>query len=187
MNSGKSTLLLQVAHNYEERGMHVLLIKPAIDKKGGTKIVSRLGIDRNTDILADKGTDLRKTVCQWNKDVEKISCVLVDEAQFLSSKNVDDLFELAVTDNIPVICYGLRTDFMTELFPGSSRLFSLAHSLEELKTICRCGKKAIINARKVNGKFIFKGSQVAIDGIDDTTYESLCGTCYLEEKAKQKS
>ncbi len=184
MNSGKSTLMLQVAHNYEERGMHVLLIKPAVDKKGGSRIVSRLGLNRNVDILSDENTDLRKTVKQWHKDVEKISCVLVDEAHFLSQKNVGQLFELAVIDNIPVICYGLRSDFMTELFPGSKRLFALAHSLEELKTVCRCGKKAIMNGRKVDGNFIFTGSQVAIDGMADISYESLCGSCYLQEKSK---
>jgi thymidine kinase len=181
MNSGKSTALIQVAYNYEERNMNVLLVKAEIDSKGNDKIVSRLGISRKVDILADETINIYETVIQWNKDVEKVSCVLVDEAQFLTAKQVDELFNLTVLDNIPVICYGLRTDFQTKLFPGSMRLFALSHSLEELKTICRCGKKAMLNGRKINDKFIFKGSQVAIDGTENITYESLCGNCYFEE------
>jgi thymidine kinase len=182
MNSGKSTALLQVAHNYEERGMRVLLVKPGIDTKGNSTIVSRLGIQRAVDILADKNMNIRHAIKQQQKTVHKIDCVLVDEAQFLTDKQVDELFELVVLDSLPVICYGLRTDFLTELFPGSKRLFALAHSLEELKTVCRCGKKAMMNGRKINGAFVFQGSQVAIDGAGDISYESLCGSCYLHEK-----
>jgi thymidine kinase len=182
MNSGKSTALLQVAHNYEERGMHVLLIKPRLDTKGSQHIVARIGIDRAVDILADDSMNLRSQVMQWSKDVDKINCVLVDEAQFLSANHIDQLFELAVLDGIPVICFGLRTDFQRNLFPGSERLFALAHSLEELKTICRCGKKALFVGRKVNEHYVFDGSQVAIDGENEVTYESLCGNCYLQEK-----
>lgn len=186
MNSGKSTALIQVAHNYEERGMNVLLVKAKIDSKGNNKIVSRIGVERKVDILADETVNLYDSVVQWHKDVEPISCVLVDEAQFLSPKQVDELFNLTVFKNIPVIAYGLRTDFQTKLFPGSERLFALSHSLEELKTICRCGKKAMMNGRKADGKFIFKGSQVAIDGSADISYESLCGSCYFEELEKFK-
>ena len=182
MNSGKSTALLQVAHNYEERGMRVLLAKPVLDTKGSQHIVARIGIDRAVDILVDDSMNLRKQVMQWSKDVEKIDCVLVDEAQFLSAKHIDQLFELAVLDSVPVICFGLRTDFQRNLFPGSERLFALAHSLEELKTICRCGKKALFVGRKVDGSYVFDGSQVAIDGENEITYESLCGNCYLQEK-----
>jgi thymidine kinase len=180
MNSGKSTALIQVAHNYEERGMNVLLVKAKIDSKGTDSVVSRLGISRKVDILSDESINIYDTVIQWNKDVEKVSCVLVDEAQFLTAKQVDELFNLTVVNNIPVICYGLRTDFQTKLFPGSERLFALSHTLEELKTICRCGKKAMLNGRKINDEFIFKGSQVAIDGTENITYESLCGSCYLK-------
>lgn len=183
MNSGKSTALLQVAHNYEERGMHVLLVKPKLDTKGAQSIIARIGIERKVDILAENGINLRSQIRQWHKDVEKVNCVLVDEAQFLSTQHIDELFELAVLDGIPVICYGLRTDFQRNLFPGSRRLFELAHSLEELKTICRCGKKALFVGRKVNGIYIFDGSQVAIDGENEVTYESLCGNCYLQEKS----
>lgn len=181
MNSGKTTALLQVAHNYEERGMHVLLVKPAVDSKGNNHVVSRLDLQRKVDISADEDLNLFDAVSQWHKDVESVSCVIVDESQFLSPKQIDELFNLTVYKNIPVICYGLRTDFQTNLFPGSTRLFALAHSIEELKTICRCGKKAIFNARKSDEKFIFEGSQVAIDGTTDITYESLCGSCYFLE------
>lgn len=184
MNSGKSTALIQVAHNYEERGMRVLLVKAKIDSKGNDKILSRLGVERKVDIIADESTNLYDDIIQWHKDVFKVSCILVDEAQFLAKVQIDQLFNLSVIDNIPVICYGLRTDFQTKLFPGSERLFALSHSLEELKTICRCGKKAMMNGRKVDDKYVFSGSQVAIDGSADVTYESLCGGCYFEELAK---
>lgn len=183
MNSGKSTALLQVAHNYEERGMHVLLVKPQIDSKGNDTIISRLGISRKVDLLIDESINVRAAIYQYSKDVEKIDCVLVDEAQFLSKEHIDQLFDLTTQHNIPVICYGLRTDFQRELFPGSERLFALSHSLEELKTICRCGSKALFVGRKINGIFTFEGSQVAIDGEGEVTYESLCGTCYNNEKS----
>lgn len=186
MNSGKSTALMQVAHNYEERGMHILLIKPGKDTKGNQQVVSRLGIDRKVDVIAKEDTNIYDTVKQWHKDVEKVSCVLVDEAQFLNERHVDELFNLTVYDNIPVMCFGIRTDFQTKLFPGSKRLFALAHSMEELKTICRCGRKAMMNARKIDNEFTFSGDQVAIDGLQDVTYESLCGCCYFEELAKTR-
>jgi thymidine kinase len=111
---------------------------------------------------------------------KNISCVLVDESQFLTPRQVDDLFIIAIRRNIPVLAYGIRTDFQTVAFPGSRRLLEIAHSVEELKTICRCGRKAVFNTRQVNGQFVFDGAQVAIDG-GDVTYESLCGACYLDE------
>jgi thymidine kinase len=186
MNSGKSTALLQVAYNYEERGMNVVLVKAEVDTKGGDNIVSRLGVKRKVDILAHENVNLRKEVLMRHKQ-KPIACVLVDEANFITPKQADELFELVVKDGIPVICYGLRSDFRMDLFPGSQRLFALAHSIEELKTICRCGKKALLNGRKINGKYVFEGSQVAIDGEDDITYQSLCGKCYFEEKEKAAS
>lgn len=177
MNCGKSTAVLQIAHNYEERGMHILLIKPATDTKGEDQIVSRLGTARSVDLLATPDLNIFEEI--QNATI-KIDCVLVDESQFLQPDQVSQLFNVATTKNIPVICYGLRTDFQALAFPGSMRLFELAHSLEELKTICRCGKKAIFNGRKVNDEFVAQGSQVAIDGEGNVTYESLCGTCYLQ-------
>lgn len=182
MNCGKSTALIQVAYNYEERGMRVLLIKPAIDTKGADTVVSRLGAERKVDILAGAKLNLAKRVRELSKD-KKIDCILVDEAQFLHPDQVDQLFELTIKNNIPVVAYGLRGDFLTKGFPGSVRLFELAHALEELKTICACGKKALFNGRKLNGKFVFHGDQVAIDGENKVEYESLCGGCYFKHQA----
>ena len=100
----------------------------------------------------------------------------------MTKEQVDQLFKIAVVLDIPVICYGLRTDFMMEGFEGSTRLLLLAHSIEEMKTICKCGRKAILNGRKINGEFVFEGEQVAIDNIDNVQYESLCGHCYFRHK-----
>ncbi len=182
MNSGKSTHLMQVAHNYEERGMRVILIKPSTDKKGGDKLVSRLGVERKVDILCEKKMDIYEEIKKWQEVKFKIDCILVDEVQFMTKEQVDQLFKIAVVLDIPVICYGLRTDFMMEGFEGSTRLLLLAHSIEEMKTICKCGKKAILNGRKINDKFVFEGEQVAIDNIDNVQYESLCGHCYFKYK-----
>lgn len=182
MNSGKSTNLMQVAHNYEERGMKVVLIKPSTDKKGGDKLVSRLGVERKVDLLINDDQNVYEEVKKWEDDKYKIDCILVDEVQFLKSHQIDELFEVAVCLDIPVICYGLRTDFKMQGFEGSTRLLLLAHSVEELKTICKCGRKAILNGRKINGKFVFEGEQVAIDNVDNVEYESLCGHCYFKFK-----
>ena len=187
MNSGKSTALLQVAHNYEERSQQVLIAKPAVDTKGDAAIVSRLGVDRRVDFLVTPEADLRALVDEHaNNDmiipgIKNLACLLIDEAQFLTPKQVDQAFELAVLDGVPVLAYGIRTDFLTVGFPGALRLMEVAHTLEELKTICRCGRKAMFNARKFDGDFIFHGDQVAIDGVE-VTYESLCGVCYLNER-----
>ncbi|CAB4604117.1 unannotated protein [freshwater metagenome] len=186
MNSGKSTALLQAAHNYEERDQHVLLAKPAIDIKGEKAIISRLGVDREVDFLVTPELDLRKEfanrVAEFKSQTgKKIACLLIDEAQFLTRAQVDQALEIAVIDDIPVLAYGIRTDFLTNGFPGSLRLLEIAHSLEELKTICRCGRKALFNARKIDGRFVFDGDQVAIDGVH-VTYESLCPACYFAER-----
>ena len=182
MNSGKSTHLMQVAHNYEERGMKVILIKTATDKKGGDKLVSRLGVERKVDILCLEKMNIYEEIQKWQEVKFKVNCILVDEVQFMTKEQVDQLFKIAVVLDIPVICYGLRTDFMMEGFEGSTRLLLLAHSIEEMKTICKCGRKAILNGRKINGKFVFEGEQVAIDNIDNVQYESLCGHCYFRHK-----
>ena len=182
MNSGKSTNLMQVAYNYEERGMRVLLIKPSTDKKGGDKLVSRLGVERKVDLLIDDAQNIYDEVNKWQSEKYNIDCILVDEVQFFKANQIDELFKVAVCLDIPVICYGLRTDFKMEGFEGSTRLLLLAHSIEELKTICKCGKKAILNGRKINNKFVFEGQQVAIDNVDNVEYESLCGHCYFKYK-----
>jgi thymidine kinase len=185
MNSGKSTALLQAAYNYEERGHRVLLAKPEVDTKGESSILSRLGVERPVDFTIAPGDDVLERFALRRREAleatgHDISCLLVDEAQFLSEEQVDDLLRIAILEGIPVLAYGIRTDFQTVAFPGSRRLLEVAHSLEELKTICRCGRKAIFNARVVDGRFVFDGDQVAIDQ-GDVTYESLCGQCYLEE------
>jgi thymidine kinase len=194
MNSGKSTALLQAAFNYEERGQQVLLAKPHIDTKGDALIVSRLGVQRPVDFTVGPGDDIYSGFTVHRERVLRrtgvdISCFLVDEAQFLSEGQVDDLLRIAILEDVPVLAYGIRTDFQTVAFPGSRRLLEIAHSLEELKTICRCGRKAMFNARKVDDRFVFDGDQVAIDAstelsagrVHTVTYESLCGACYLEE------
>ncbi|MGO1236119.1 MAG: thymidine kinase [Microbacterium gubbeenense] len=202
MNSGKSTALLQAAYNYEERGQSVLLAKPAIDTKGAGEISSRLGMTRQADFLIAPDASVRDLFdaertrrrrleddALFSDDTRPdVSCLLIDEAQFLTRDQVDEVFRIAVEDGIPVMAYGIRTDFQTEAFPGSARLLEVAHSLEELKTICRCGRKALFNARKIGGDFVFSGDQVAIDAAAATvssehfvTYESLCGACYLDE------
>ena len=185
MNSGKSTNLMQVAHNYEERGMRVVLIKPSTDTKGGDKLVSRLGVERGVDLLISDDQNIYEEVKKWEDNKYKIDCILVDEVQFLKSHQIDELFEVAVCLDIPVICYGLRTDFKMQGFEGSTRLLLLAHSIEELKTICKCGRKAVLNGRKINGKFVFEGEQVAIDNVDNVEYESLCGHCYFKFKSEK--
>ncbi|MFT4219639.1 MAG: thymidine kinase [Microbacterium sp.] len=197
MNSGKSTALLQAAYNYEERGQHVLLAKPRIDTKGADRISSRLGVARKVDFLVEPDDDLRALFVAHRARVRAdaaealfpdarpadVACLLVDEAQFLTREQVDDLLRVVTLDRIPVLAYGIRTDFQTQAFPGSMRLLELAHSLEELKTICRCGRKALFNARLVGGRFVFDGDQVAIDELsaDRVTYESMCAGCYLRE------
>lgn len=185
MNSGKSTSMLQAAYNYEERGHQVLLAKPAIDTRGDIGILSRLGVTRAVDFLIAPETDVyalfqeRRALTRENTGRD-VSALLLDEAQFLSETQVDDLLRIAILEGVPVLAYGIRTDFQTVAFPGSRRLLEIAHSLEELKTICRCGKKAVFNGRKIDGVFVFDGDQVAIDGVE-VTYESLCGSCYLDE------
>lgn len=199
MNSGKSTSLLQAAYNYEERGQHVLLAKPEIDTKGADEISSRLGVTRKVDFLVGPGDDLRAVfaehrarlireaeaalVPETSEHPVDVACLLIDEAQFLTREQVDDLLRIVVLDGVPALAYGIRTDFQTRAFPGSRRLMELAHSLEELKTICRCGRKALFNARLVGGRFVFEGDQVAIDELsaERVTYEALCAEDYLRE------
>lgn len=186
MNSGKSTAMLQVAHNYEERAQRVVLVKSTVDTKGDDQIVSRLGVSRRADILLSPGQDLRASLtslCQQRAAEERtLGCVLIDEAQFLTPEQVDQALEIAVLDDIPVVAFGIRTDFRTRSFPGSQRLMEVAHSLQEMKTICRCGSKAIFNARLGEQGIIREGEQVMIDG-DNARYEALCARCYLDGTA----
>ena len=184
MNSGKSDTLIKTAYNYTERGLDVLTIKSSVDTKGGDKIVARVGTSRKVDIHATPDANIRVEVKNLieKKNIKKLSCILIDEAQFLTRTQVNQLFELAKIDNISVIAYGLRADFLTNLFPGSERLLEIADNIEKLPTMCRCGNQAEFNCRKIDDVFVFEGDQVAIDGDRNITYESLCGVCYLEEK-----
>lgn len=182
MNCGKTTALIQVDYNYRERGMNTVIIKPGTDTKGSDKVVSRLDIERGVDILADKTDDLYMMIEAWLKVKGPVHCLLIDEAQFLKHAQVDQLFKVAVILEIPVICYGLRTDFLLDGFEGSERLLLLAHSIEELKTICKCGRKAVANGRKIGGRFVFEGEQVVIEGEHNVEYEALCAKCYFKYK-----
>ena len=135
MNSGKTAILLQVANNYEERGMKTLILKPGIDTKGADYLVSRIGLKRKVDHVILETEDIYKYL---EKRVKGISCILIDEAQFLTKQQVEDLMQIVVDFDVPIICYGLRTDFRTEGFEGATRLLEIAHSIEEMKTICKC-------------------------------------------------
>lgn len=176
MNSGKSDTLIKTAYNYEERGLSVLAIKPTIDTKDDANIVARGGHSRKADILAGPDTNLEEAVLKH----ENIACILVDESQFLTKDQISQLFRLAKQHDISIICYGLRADFKTQLFPGSERLFEVADNIEKLPTMCFCGAQAEFNTRKVDGTYVFGGDQVAIDGESSVTYDSLCGNCYVK-------
>ncbi|MBQ7859077.1 MAG: thymidine kinase [Faecalibacterium sp.] len=183
MNSGKSTALMQVAHNYEEQGMRVLIVKPQVDTKGGERLISRLGVSRTADLVAPADLDVFKAIeADLQANEQKLACVLCDESQFFTPEQAEQLFMVTVELNVPVICYGLRSDFSLKGFPGSTRLLELAHTIEEMKTICTCGRKAICNTRKVNGEFVFEGAQVAIDGEGKVEYVSTCPQCYFEKR-----
>ena len=182
MNCGKSSMLMQVAYNYNEKGRKVIIIKSSTDTKADNYLCSRIGLKRKVDVLINPNESFEKYYDEWKKE---ISCILVDEAQFLSDNQVEELWYVTKEFNIPVICYGLRTDFTSKLFVGSKRLLELADEIEELITICKCGKRAKFNARYVNNKFVIDGESVLIDGSkSNVVYEPLCGRCYLKEKEK---
>lgn len=180
MNCGKSFNLQAIFHNYHERDMRAVILKPTVDTKS-SKIHSRIGLSKDVDWAV--GPDDRVTdfyLRDREQFTQPLKCIIVDEAQFLTPAQVDELFAIAVQEGVPVIAYGLRADFRTHSFPGSLRLLELAHSIEELKTICRCGSKAIFNGRLVGGAFVQEGEAVAIDG-QGVEYESLCGRCYFSK------
>ena len=173
MNSGKSTALMQVAHNYEEQGMRVLILKPQVDTKGGGELVSRLGVRRRADLLIPPEVDVFEAVRAASAGEQPLACVLCDESQFFTPAQAEQLFMVTVDLNIPVICYGLRADFKGELFPGSYHLLVMADKLEEVKTICWCGKKAAFNARfDEQGRVVKEGAQVVLGANDK--YIGLC-------------
>ncbi|MDP9017833.1 MAG: thymidine kinase [Candidatus Eremiobacteraeota bacterium] len=174
MNAGKSTALLQVAHNYEEHGRDVQLFTAELDHRFGPGVVtSRLGPQRKA-----KTFDTHYNFFEELGD-SNAACILIDEAQFLTRVQVRQLHRLAHVRGIPVICYGIRSDFLGEPFPGAAYLLTLADSLEELKTICACGKKATMNVRiDDHGARITEGEQIAIEGT--ARYIQTCGGCFYE-------
>ena len=178
MNAGKSTLLLQAAHNYRERGMETYLLTAQMDTRAGQgKIASRIGIEEDSDTFNPQ-EDLFEKIKLKNA-ISKISCIFIDEAQFLTREQVWGLARVVDDLNIPVICYGLRVDFMGELFPGSAALLALADEMREVRTICHCGKKATMVVRlNSTGKAVTAGNQVQIGG--NETYLSLCRKHYRE-------
>jgi thymidine kinase len=181
MNAGKSTVLLQSSYNYRERGMRTLLLTPAIDTRYGTgRIESRIGL-RSSALPITAGENVLLRV-QHEHGVKPLACVLVDEAQFLSEEQVWQLTEVADALDIPVLCYGLRTDFKGKLFPGSAALLAVADDLTELKTICQCGRKATMNLRvDRHGKAIQEGAQVEIGGND--RYVAMCRRHFKEARS----
>ena len=181
MNCGKTTALIQVAFNYKERGMRVLILKPAVDTKGQDCVLSRLGVRCKVDYLVIPDQDVLELVAEDARRNGPPACVLCDESQFFTARQAEQLFQVTVDLSIPVICYGLRADFMLRGFPGSTRLMELAHTIEEMKTICACGRKATCNGRKINGQFVFEGDQIAIDTVDNVEYQSLCPQCWFRE------
>lgn len=180
MGCGKTIQLLQVAFNYEERGHSVCVIKSVTDTKNGNKLLTRIGPDRETDFVFTKDDNLFEIIKQ---KYHKVSCVLVDEAQFLMPDQVDQLNEVAILLNIPVIAYGLRLNFRqtADGFHGATRLLQIAHEIEELKTICDCGRKATRQSRFLNGKIVTDGPDILIDdGSSEIVYKALCPRCYYD-------
>lgn len=178
MNAGKSTSLLQSSYNYNERGMQTLLLTPEIDQRAGEgRIASRIGLQKEAYSFSPQ-EDLYDRYHQKHLR-EPIACVLIDEAQFLTRIQVQQVCQIADELNIPVLCYGIRTDFQAQLFEGSAALLAWADKLIELKTICHCGKKATMNLRTdANGKAIKDGAQIEIGG--NERYIALCRKCYYE-------
>lgn len=176
MGSGKTASLLQVAHNYEQKNMNVILIKPAIDTKAEDKVSSRIGIERYVDILLNSTDKVIDEIGSFPKP----DAIIIDEAQFLTIAQVDELYLLTKFYDVPILCYGLRCDFKMQPFEGSSRLLQIADDIEELKTVCRCGAKATQNLRLINDEPVFEGEQVEIDNHTKVEYEGVCGKCYLK-------
>ena len=190
MGCGKTMQLLQVAFNYEERGHRVCAMKPKTDTKNGEKLLTRIGPERVTDFCFEKKDDLFKIVKeQSSKKKKKIACVLVDEAQFLTAKQVDQLMKITTDLEIPVMAYGLRLNFrLTDGgFEGATRLLQIAHDIDEIKTICECGRKATLNARFLNDEFMVDGPDVLIDdGSSEIEYRAICPKCYARYASSKK-
>ena len=182
MNAGKSTMLLQSSYNYQERGMQTLLYTPAFDERfGHAKIASRIGLEANAKTFDADFDFLSDIQAQLAAKPHTIQCVMVDEAQFLSSNQVDQLSDVVDFCRIPVLAYGLRTDFQGQLFPGSERLLAIADNLQEVKTICHCGRKANMVLRvDEHNRPVKSGAQIEIGGND--RYVSVCRLHFKQEQ-----
>ena len=183
MGSSKTANALITKFNYEERGMKVWLIKPSIDVRDGADVVrSRIGLSAKADII----TPDKDLTAEYEKHTD-CHVIIADECQFFAPEQIDQLRRIVDTLDIPVLCYGLRTDFLTHLFPGSHRLFEVADSVTEIKTICSCSKKAIVNARiDENGNVVTEGGQIMLGGND--SYVAMCHHCWknaIESQAKK--
>ena len=186
MGCGKTMQLLQVAFNYEERGHTVCVIKPKTDTKNGEKLLTRIGPERETDFCFTKEDNLFDIISKKYSDVH---CVLVDEAQFLTKEQVDQLLLITIKLDIPVMAYGLRLNFRMEDggFDGATRLLQVAHDIEEIRTICECGHKATLNCRFLDGKMVTDGPDVLIDdGKSKIEYRALCPACFFKNLEENK-
>lgn len=183
MGCSKTAQALITKFNYEERGMKVLLLKPSVDVRDGEEIVkSRIGLTAKAVVVNDK-EDLYKAYEEKYRDRDVI---IVDECQFLTPEQVDELGQIVIDFNVPVLCFGLRTDFLTHLFPGSRRLFEIAESITEIKSVCKCGAKATVNARlDDDGNVVYSGEQVCLGGND--RYVAMCRKCWLKRKPNRKT
>ena len=175
MGSSKTAQALITKYNYEENDLNVWLIKPSADTRDGQQMLrSRIGLEAEATVIAP-GTDIYLLY----QDTQEGHCnvIIVDECQFLSTQQIDQLRSIVNDYNVPVLCFGLRTDFQTKLFPGSMRLMELADCIEEIKTMCDCGAKATVNARINNGYIVTEGAQVVLGGND--SYIAMCHRCYI--------
>ena len=175
MGSSKSAQALITKFNYEELGMSVWLIKPSVDDRDGADVIkSRIGLSASAEIIKPD-----ESITEAYKKVGKHNVIIADEAQFFTPSQIDDLRTLVDEEDIPVLCYGLRTDFQTHFVPGSLRLMELADSVTEIKTLCACGRKATVNARiDSEGNIVYEGTQVLIGGND--SYVAMCHKCWKE-------
>lgn len=182
MGCSKTAQALITKFNYEERGMKVMLLKPSVDDRDGATIIkSRIGLQEEA-ITVSSDVDL---YALYTKDYRECNVIIVDECQFLTPKQVDELGQIVIDFSVPVLCFGLATDFTTHLFPGSKRLFEIAESISEIKSVCKCGAKATVNARiGDDGRIVFTGQQVCIGGND--RYVAMCRKCWLQKKAEQE-
>lgn len=186
MGSSKSAQALITKFNYEERGMSVWLIKPAADDRDGADIIkSRIGLAERADVIRPEDDIEACYLKKTKENGDRVDVIISDECQFFTGKQVEELRHIVDAYNVPVLCFGLRTDFLTHVFPGSLRLFELADSITEIKTICECGKKATVNARISNGRVVTKGEQVFLGGND--SYIAMCHSCWKKRIAAESA